>query len=90
MRLVEVIFTDHLPSLDLHGFDRMSAQVRINEFINDNAKMKQENVTIIHGVGNGIIRKTTHDTLKKNKKVLDYSLFYQNNGMTIVQLDIDK
>ena len=90
MRLAEVIFTDSLPTLDLHGFDRMSAKVKINEFILDNIKMKQENVVIIHGVGDGIIRKTTHDTLNKNSHVLDYGLFYRNNGMTIVQLDIDK
>ena len=57
MNINEVVFTDSLPKIDLHGFDRDSARVAINDFINDNIKMGNQIITIIHGVGSGIIRK---------------------------------
>ncbi len=90
MKLREVIFTDNLPTIDLHGFDALSARVKINEFIKDNLIMKNEIIVIVHGIGTGILKDITHKTLKSNKKVVEYMLFYRNNGMTIVQLDIDK
>ena len=88
MNLNNLIFIDNLPKLDLHGFDRETARVAINDFINDNYKMKQQFVTIVHGVGGGILRTTTNETLKKNKKVVDFKTFYYNNGCTVVQIDI--
>lgn len=86
MKLNEIIFIDSLPTLDLHGFDQDYARIKINEFINDNYKMRNYNVVIIHGIGSGIIRRTTHDTLRKNKKVLDYKIFIGNIGCTIVEI----
>ena len=65
MNLSEVIFTDNLPTLDLHGYDRDSARVKLLEFINDKV-------------------------LSHSKKVIEYKLFYRNNGMTIAKIDIDK
>lgn len=90
MKLREVIFTDSLPTLDLHGYDSLSAQVKIKDFIQDNIILKEEIIVIVHGIGTGILKNITQKTLKRNKKVIDYQLFYRNNGMTIVQLDIDK
>ena len=90
MKLIETLFISNLPSLDLHGYDRDSARVKINEFINDNIKMKNKNVIIIHGVGEGIIKKETHNTLKKNKNVEEYQICYNNIGSTYVRLKIDK
>ena len=87
-KLNEVIFLDNLPSLDLHGYDRDTASVMINDFILDNVKMKNEIIVIVHGIGSGIIRETTHKTLKKNPLVIDYKTFYHNNGCTIVQIKI--
>ncbi len=86
MKLNEIIFTDSLPSLDLHGVDRDYAVIKINEFIHDNYIMGNENVVIVHGISGGIIKKTTHDTLKKNKYVLDYQVYAGNVGCTIVEL----
>ena len=63
MELKDVIFIDSFPKLDLHGFDRETAIVSTNDFINDNKKMKNEIFVIIHGIGSGIIRKTVHETL---------------------------
>ena len=88
-KLDEVIFINNLPSIDLHGFDSMTAKVVINDFINDNYKMKNSIVVIVHGLGTGILRKTTAETLKKNKKVLYYKTYYYNNGCTIAEIDIN-
>ena len=64
---MEDIFLKHLPSLDLHGFDRDTARVKTLEFINDNKKMKNEIICIVHGRGTGIVKNEIHNTLKNNK-----------------------
>lgn len=82
----------NLPSIDLHGFDRDYARIVINEFILDNYKLKNERVLIIHGIGSGILKRTTHDTLKRNKYVKQYKLDNFNSGTTVVHIKktIDK
>ncbi len=86
MKLSDVIFIDQFPSLDLHGFDRDYARIKINEFIQDNYVMRNEFVVIVHGVGSGIIKKETLETLKRNKMVEEYQLFKGNIGCTIVKI----
>ena len=76
------------PSLDLHGYDRETARVAIEDFIKDNLIMKNKYIVIIHGIGSGIIRSTTIDTIKNNKKVKNYKISNFNPGMTVVELDI--
>lgn len=88
MELREVIFVNNLPSIDLHGLDRDTARVKVLEFINDNKLMKNEIICIVHGVGSGIIKEEVHSTLKRNKDVIDYKLFYNNTGCTIVKIRI--
>lgn len=90
MELREVIYVDNLPNLDLHGFDRDYARVKTLEFINDNLKMKNEIICIVHGRGTGIVKNEVHETLRKSKDVLDYKLFYNNIGCTIVKLNLTK
>ena len=85
---MEDLFISNLPSIDLHGYDRDSARVAILDFINDNIKMKKKEIVIIHGIGSGILKKTTHEVLKKHKNVLDYKICYNNVGSTIVSLKI--
>ena len=82
---MEMLYSN-LPSLDLHGIDRDYARILINDFINDNYKIKNLKVVIIHGIGTGIIRKTTQETLKKNKLVEDYKIDNFNPGMTVVTI----
>ena len=82
------IFLDMLPCIDLHGYDRESARVAIEDFIRDNLKMKNLIITIVHGNGSGIIKETTHMVLKHNKNVIEYKTFYNNTGVTIVQLKV--
>lgn len=74
------------PSLDLHGYDREYARICINEFVKDNYKLRKETITIVHGIGTGIIRKTTQETLKRNKYVDSYKIDNFNPGMTVVKL----
>ena len=76
----------NLPSLDLHGLDRDYARILINDFILDNYKLNNRKVIIVHGIGTGIIRKTTMETLKNNKYVETYKLDNFNSGTTIVEL----
>jgi DNA mismatch repair protein MutS2 len=85
-KIFEDIFTKNYPKIDLHGYDRETASVAVNDFINENYKLKNNNLIIIHGIGNGIIRKTVHNTLKNNKLVLEYKLHNYNVGMTIVKI----
>lgn len=79
-------FYKYLPTIDLHGYDRDYARIRINEFINDQYKLKKEKVIIIHGNGSGILKKTTHETLKRNKHVKSFKIDNFNTGMTIVEI----
>lgn len=74
------------PVLDLHGFDRDYARIMINDFISDCVIMKCSKAIIIHGIGTGVLRKTTLDTLKKNKYIEEYKLDIFNAGQTIVVL----
>lgn len=88
MNLNNIIFIDNLPKLDLHGLDRETARVLVNDFVRDNIKMKNEVIVIIHGIGTGIVRKTVNETLKKNKNVLEFKSFYNNLGSTIVKIKL--
>ncbi len=83
------IFIKNLPSIDLHGYDRESARVAINDFINDNVHMKNKKIVIIHGKGSGILKEATRNTLSKNKYVNNYQIYYQNDGCTVVELKFD-
>ncbi len=86
MNLDDVVFIDSLPTLDLHGFDSDYARVKINEFIDDNYIMGNSIVVIVHGIGSGVIKKVTQDTLSRNKKVLSHKIFMNNVGCTIAQI----
>lgn len=88
MNLDEVIFIDNLPTIDLHGFDRDYATIKINEFIKDNKKMGNSIVVIVHGIGSGVLKKQTDLVLRKNNDVIEYKLFYRNVGATIVKIKV--
>lgn len=76
----------NLPTIDLHGFDREYAAYKICEFIEDNYKMKNEKLVIIHGIGSGILKNTTQKVLKNNKLVKSYKIDNFNDGTTLVVL----
>lgn len=80
------IFLDHLPKIDLHGFDRDSARVATNDFIDEALKMGYQKVVIIHGIGTGVVKEVVHETLSRNKQVFSYQLDGGNVGCTVVVL----
>ena len=87
MSLDSIVFINSFSSIDLHGYTRDFAIIAIKEFINDNVKMKNEFIVIVHGKGTGILKETCLNVLKKNKYVKDYKIWYLNDGCTVVQLD---
>ena len=76
------------PTLDLHGESSDYARFAINDFINDNYKLKNEYVVIIHGKGSGILKKATQAVLRENKLVEEYKIDNFNDGQTIVKTRI--
>ena len=80
------IFLDNLPKIDLHGYDRESARVAVNDFIDESIIMKYKKIIIIHGIGSGIVKNTVQETLSKRKEVSKYYIAYDNIGCTIVEL----
>ena len=88
MELKDIIFIDNLRKIDLHGFDRETARVETNDFVRENKKLKNENFVIIHGIGSGVVKQAVHDALRKNKDVIEFKTFYNNNGSTIVRIKI--
>ena len=75
-----------LPTLDLHGVDRVYASYKTNEFILDNVKLKNKKIVIIHGIGTGIVKESVHNTLSRNENVSEFYLDGMNIGETIVFL----
>lgn len=86
---VHDIFLDNLPKVDLHGFDKESARVITNDFINEAIYLGYKEIIIIHGIGTGIVKKSVHETLSRNKYVQSYKLDNFNNGCTRVILKIE-
>ena len=82
-------FTDFLPSIDLHGLDRVLSRIKTEEFINDSVKLRHKKIVIIHGIGEGIVKDEVFKTLKKNKSVESFKLNGLNIGCTIVNLKLD-
>ena len=76
----------NLPTIDLHGEDRITAVMKTKEFINDNIKLKNKLIIVIHGIGQGILKTAIHNYLKHEKKVVAYKLDIFNKGMTIIEL----
>lgn len=75
------------PTIDLHGYDREYAIYMVKQFIEDNYKLHNHVVVIIHGIGSGILRKSVHEYLRRAKKVKSFKLDTLNTGCTIVYLN---
>ena len=76
----------NLPTIDLHGEDRITAIIKTREFINDNLKLGNKLIVVIHGIGKGILKNEIHNYLKTNKDVVAYKIDIFNRGMTIIEL----
>lgn len=79
-------FLYNVPVLDVHGFDRTGAVAVVKVFIDDYSKIETKKLLIIHGKGTYILKKSIHEYLKHDKRVLSYKLDNYNDGQTIVDL----
>ena len=79
-------FLYNLPHLDLHGYDRTGAMAMIKMFIDENMKVQNKQIVIVHGKGSGILRNATHEYLKSDRRVKEYKTNNYNDGETIVTL----
>ena len=68
------------PKIDVHGETSDTVVAVVNSFINDNYKMKEKYIVIIHGKGSGILKHKVHELLKNNKLVEEYKLDVDNVG----------
>lgn len=87
-KIIRDPFTARFPRIDIHGETSLTCIAVINSFIKDNVKLKEKNIIIIHGKGTGILKKATHNYLKKNKFVDKYYIDGLNDGQTIVELKL--
>ena len=79
-------FLYNVPHLDIHGYDRFGAEAEIKLFIDNNLRIDNKRVVIVHGKGEGILKKATHDYLKTDRRVLEFKTNNYNDGETIVTL----
>ncbi len=84
--MMNLLHRKNVPTLDLHGETRASTEILVKEFINDNYKMGNYELVIIHGIGEGILKKEVHKVLKQMKLVKEFGLDNFNSGCTIVKL----
>ncbi len=79
-------FLNILPSLDVHGHTRETVIYPVSDFINDNIKLRNKKILIIHGVGNKILSNEIHRVFKKDKRVKKIYISSDNIGCTIIEL----
>lgn len=80
-------FLDSLPKFDVHGYSRDMIKYVLNDFINDNIKLGNKKIIIIHGKGEGILKSEIHSLLKKDKRVKCFYLDTFNIGQTVIELN---
>jgi DNA mismatch repair protein MutS2 len=76
------------PTLDVHGETRDTVYTVVKNFINDNIKLKNSVIIIIHGKGGWILKDEIHNRLREMKEVKSFHLDAWNQGVTIVELDL--
>lgn len=86
MKKINDPFIANFPSIDIHGYDRFYALLKVKEFLYDCYKSHLFGLLIIHGKGKFILKKTIHEYLKKEKLVIEYKIHNLNEGMTVVKL----
>lgn len=84
-KIIRDPFTYNLPHLDIHGETSATCVAVINSFIKDNIHLKNKKFIIVHGKGSGVLKKATHELLKKNKNIKKYYIDGMNDGQTIIE-----
>lgn len=83
------VLTSKSPKIDVHGETYDSVSLILSQFIDDNYKLGNKYIRIVHGIGEGVLKNRIHELLKINKKVEDYYLNNWNIGETIIILKVD-
>lgn len=89
-RQIYDIFLERYPKKDLHGLDRDSARMYTNDFVYENVILGNDTIILIHGKGEGIVRRACHEALAVNKMVQSYKVDNFNPGITIVNLNLNR
>lgn len=84
------VLTSKSPKIDVHGETYDSVSLILSQFIDDNHKLGNKYIRIIHGKGEGILKNRIHELLKINRKVENFYLNNWNVGETIIVLKLDK
>ena len=79
-------YSNIYPTLDLHGEYQFSAKYLTEEFLNDNILLKNYKLYIVHGLGDGLVKKAVYEVLKRDKRVKEFKQDIFNPGCTIVEL----
>lgn len=74
-----------MEQLDLHGEDKIGAKIKILAFLNDNYKLGNKEIAIVHGVGKGILKKEVFNILRNDRRVEEYNIDMFNEGCTLVR-----
>lgn len=80
-------FLDILPTIDVHGYTSDLVIYPINEFINDNIKLGQYKIVIVHGIGEGILKSTIRTYFLRDKRVNKLYGDPFNLGITVIELN---
>lgn len=84
------MFSSHSPILNVHGETCDTVVYFLESFIQDNVKLGNIYIGVIHGRSSNILRNRIHELLKKNQCVDSFRINIWNPGMTIIKLKIDK
>ena len=79
-------FLNILPSIDVHGHTRETVYFVVSDFINDNIKLRNKKIVIIHGIGEHILSNEIKRRFKNDKRVKDLYISSDNLGCTIIEL----
>jgi DNA mismatch repair protein MutS2 len=75
------------PNLDLRGLNAEDATTVVLKFLDDAVLFSEKHLQILHGRGDGVLRRIVRDILKHNKDVqsFDYEHIERGgDGITIV------
>lgn len=86
MRKIIDPFLYNIPELDLHGYDSLGGVAMLKNFIDNNLRIDNKKIIVVHGKGTGILKKAVHDYLKTDRRVLEFKTNNYNDGETIIIL----
>lgn len=86
MRKIIDPFLYNIPELDLHGYDSLGGVAMLKNFIDNNLRIDNKKIIVVHGKGTGILKKAVHDYLKNDRRVLEFKTNNYNDGETIIIL----